>query len=274
MPYALGWRYDIEDRAWLEANQTMFDTARFRAVRAPAEIDPRPHLVIYDQGQLGSCSGHSRATCEEVLNFIKTGGDKVRLSRMYAYLTNQQECGCFGSDNGATISGSVQAAMKEGICREDLFPYTGEYTTDIPAEAASEGRQHLVRSHAVLRGYQDALAYLQTGTGVIQIGVPVGRHFQNCTGVLGLRDAESDAHRPEGGHALALVGYTAAGNLILVNSWGTDWGDNGTCEVQPEVIDFWGSRIGRGDCELVGISDLAEYPDEGRGADWSNVYAG
>jgi hypothetical protein len=131
-------------------------------------------MSLRDQQQLGSCSGASRTACEERLNQLATKSTaKLLLSMMFAYLTNQKCCNCFGADNGATIAGSVQAAGQFGICHETLLPYTGQYFTDIPDGATTEGKAHLIQSHTVISDYDTAIQYLGTA-GVIQIGIPVG----------------------------------------------------------------------------------------------------
>jgi C1A family cysteine protease len=277
---AYGYCQEKEDHQWLRQNETRFDLHRFKAVRVPASVDPRPHLQIKDQGQLGSCSGASRALLSECLNGIQTGwqNSSLDLSIMYAYLTNQKECGCSGSDDGATVAGSVQAAQKEGICESSLFPYSsafynGQYSDQIPAAASQEGVLHLIKSHAVLRSYNDCFAYLATGTGVIQIGIPVTNGFESCTGIL---TPQMMTGSVLGGHALSIVGYTTRLDkqgrkyLILVNSWGTDWASNGTCEVDPSLFDKWAKD---GYSELIGISDLEAYEPQGGGRpDWNNLF--
>jgi len=115
MPRGLGWNREQENHAWLVANQKRFDRSHYMAYRVPDEIDGRVSQTIKDQGQLGSCSGFSRSSLEERLNYLATGAKGPTLSAMYCYLTNQQECGCSGGDNGATIAGSVSAAGKEGV---------------------------------------------------------------------------------------------------------------------------------------------------------------
>jgi C1A family cysteine protease len=40
-----------------------------------------------------------------------------------------------------------------------------------------------------------------------------------------------------GGHAAAVVGYTAAGNFIIRNSWGTGWGRDGFAFGSPLYMD-------------------------------------
>ena len=39
-----------------------------------------------------------------------------------------------------------------------------------------------------------------------------------------------------GGHAIAVVGYTATGRFIIRNSWGPAWGDNGFAYASPAYI--------------------------------------
>ena len=227
----LGYRFDLEDRAWLRAHQLAFRGSSFDRLSVPGAIDPRSSMSLRDQQQLGSCSGASRTACEERLNQLATKTTaRLLLSMMFAYLTNQKCCNCFGADNGATISGSVQAAAQYGICHESLMPYTGQYSTEIPNSATSEGKAHLIQSHTVINDYDTAVQYLGTA-GVIQIGIPVGNAFQNCRGPLTANMVRQDARNPEGGHALAVIGYvsaeTARANgaddrkwLIGQNSWG------------------------------------------------------
>lgn len=287
MPYSYGWRHDLEDRRWLRANQTRFDAKRFRAAPIPNEIDLRPHITIKNQQELGACSGFSRSTLEECLNGIATSwASKLTLSAMFAYLTNQKECGCFGADNGATIAGSVQAATNEGICEESLFPYTGQYTTTIPDAATSEGRLHLIKSHSEIASYDAAVQYLGTA-GVIQIGVPVGNAFQSCTGPLTAQMVQADARKPEGGHALAVVGYLKPETigapqgdgrawLLGVNSWDTDWGASGFFFIEPRAWDYWAKMLQRGSnqVEIDGMSGIEDFADAAaQPIDWTGIFS-
>jgi len=281
---AYGYRFDLEDRPWLRANQLAFRGSAFMALRVPAEVDPRADMSIRDQMQLGSCSGASRTAIEERLNQLASGTtDKLLLSIMFAYLTNQKCCDCFGADNGATIAGSVQAAGKFGICHESLMPYTGQYTTDIPDPATAEGIKHLISSHSEISDFDSAIQYLGTA-GVIQIGVPVGQAFQNCGGPLTLQAVRQDAQHPEGGHALAVIGYVLpatisapAGDgrpwLIGQNSWSAQWGAQGFFFIEPRAWDFWCSQIGQGgNVEIDGMSHLQSFDDPAAALDFTGCH--
>lgn len=283
MRRGFGWNRERENHAWIVANQRRFDRSHFMAYRVPDEIDGRVSQTIKDQGQLGACSGFSRSSLEERLDYIATGDSGPTLSAMFCYLTNQQECGCSGADNGATIAGSVAAAGKEGVCEESLFPYTaamaaGQYTDTIPDAATAEGKLHLVASHSVIHDYQTAIQYLGTA-GVIQIGIPVGDQFQNCSGPLTAQMVQKDARNPEGGHALAVIGYLKPSTigvpqgdgrawLIGQNSWAADWGAKGFFFIQPAAWDYLCKNISHGEVEIVGMSGLTSFDDPGQALNW------
>ena len=246
-------------------------------------------MSLRDQQQLGSCSGASRTALEERLNQLATKTTaKLLLSMMFAYLTNQKCCGCFGADNGATIAGSVQAAGQYGICHESLMPYTGQYFTEIPDGAATEGKAHLIQSHTVISDYDTAIQYLGTA-GVIQIGIPVGNAFQSCQGPLTLQAVRQDARNPEGGHALAVIGYVTAesagrqlGGRPPVAHWAKLVGSRvGSRRVLLHRAGRRGTSFcqqsqgggGGGNVELIGMSHLQSFDNPDAAIDWRQCYA-
>lgn len=251
--FGLGYRIDDENHAALAATASAFDLPAVPdTFAAPTSVSHRGWRKAKNQGQVGSCSGFSRASGEEVLNYIGTGGQVEHFSEMYAYLCNQKACGLLGSDQGATIDGSLKASQQYGICRAATFPYPGQYLTKIPAEAAPEGKKHLIRSHVLLPTADKASQWILSGNGVILIGI---------TWTMGLRASGTRLTRSSvggkvlGGHALVIHGVLPNGDLDLENSHSEAWGDKGFAAVEPELYDQWG-RTG---AALIGISDLQSY---------------
>jgi hypothetical protein len=131
----------------------------------------------------------------------------------------------------------------------------------------------------VIHDYHSAIQYLGTA-GVIQIGIPVGDQFQKCTGPLTAAMVQKDARNPEGGHALAVVGYLKPATigqsqgdgrawLLGQNSWGTDgWGAQGFFFIQPAAWDYLCRMISHGDVEIIGISGLAAFDDPSQALNW------
>ncbi len=252
--FGLGYAADKEDHASLIATATPFVLPdRPETFSIPASISHRGwRKPPKNQGQVGRCSGASRSSGEEVLNYIATGGQVARFSMDYAYIENQIACGLLGKDGGATIDGSCKASQTTGIVLESVQPQQPGYTSKIVAGAEAIGKQHLIKSHAIMQGYDEILKWLQTGTGVILIGISWTQGLAQA----GARITKATlGGRVLGGHALLLEGYNAAGDIDLENSWGPTWGDGGWSMIAPEVIDYWGKN----GATLIGISDLQSY---------------
>lgn len=249
----LGWRMDLERRDELHGSAQPF--TRIGTFAAPASIT-HDWITIEDQGQMGSCSGHAITTCQEVLAYIATNGQRQQFSRMFGYLAGQTMDGLLGRDVGATITGSVRGAKEMGCCDESLFPYPRQYVSSIPAEAKAKARDRLIENHAVLRSYKDCFDWLASGQGPIEIGIMwTDRMAGNTTGTLDVQDTYG---RSLGGHALAIVGYEDDGgtfgsgrkSLIVINSHGSRWGRNGRAKMTPLLID---RLIASRDTEFIGI---------------------
>jgi hypothetical protein len=79
--------------------------------------------------------------------------------------------------------------------------------------------------------------------------------MSNCGGRM-TRQQVDERNRSVGGHAVAIVGFDAAGNFLLVNSWGRKWGDNGIARVEPAAIDY---LLGRPYTVMRGVTDLTNF---------------
>lgn len=258
LAYGLGWRNDKEDPAHYGGMMKAFSAGALPE-DVPDEIDHRSWDRTENQGNMGSCTGHAAADCAETCNWIATGGEVIQISRMFCYLMGQKESGLFGSDQGASISGSVSSLNRNGAPLEERFPYPLRYVTNIPSIAVEEARQHLVRSVSPLRSYEDVFAFLALGIGAVEIGIDwtVGL-ANNTSGVIELNNCGG---RSYGGHALCINGYSRRIDsdgqkyLWLHNSHGEGWGNKGWAEVSPAVIQRW---IGTGS-EFIGVSDMEAY---------------
>jgi C1A family cysteine protease len=250
-----GWRNDLEDRASLEAGSKAFTLAA--PGDAPDEIDPRPWLNIENQAQEGSCAGHMMSSILELCNYIATAGQVIQLARMFCYLTGQKQCGLLGGDNGCTIQGVMEAAKQVGICKEDTFPYTGQYSTKIPDAAFVEAKPHTLGVYSMLKNEREVFAFLSSGNGGVGMGVDWRQSLAgNKDGLI-----ESSTGGVMGGHAVPLVGYSKRKDTrgrnyyLLPNSWGKTWGNNGWAEVAPVVVEQFFNE----GAAIFGASDLHSF---------------
>lgn len=263
-----GYREDKEDRDYLADLSMRFEVSPQFRVGAMRPITRRNWLFAKNQGQIGSCTGWMRRNASMIQNYVDTlaqtgEAEIVELSAMYCYLTNQQECGLLGRDQGATITGALDAAQECGVCRESTmrYPNPAKYSITIPAAAAAEGKLHLTLKHLRPRTVEQVYQWHQTGMGCTFIGVPWTRRMaSNSSGVMKLGDITGPSM---GGHALCLTGGHSEQHVDgkgrpyfeLLNSHGIDWGDDGYCYVEPACVEFWiESRMS----EVICVTDIQE----------------
>jgi hypothetical protein len=224
----------------------------------PLYIDLDPGSVIENQKQLGSCAGNSLSSVCESLIAMKSG-NRVQLSRMFAYLIGQKNSGMslYGRDAGATISGCLKAAKAIGLCLESLFQYPQNYAEGKAFFEANmqalltAANQYKVGSYTHLETEQEIANYIGSGIGPVYLGI--------------LWTSNSDQKMIShwnfdgGGHAVYLRGYvTIQGKrwYKLPNSWGTGWADKGVALVHQDVVARWCTHQYS---EIAGVTDMI-YP--------------
>ena len=217
----------------------------------PTKVDLRGSCPeIKDQGQVGSCTSFAATA---LLRFVqmKTGLPAFDYSELDLYYNSRSLEGTTGEDAGATVRDAIKAAVKFGVCSEQLWPYEpANVTVQPPDQCRIEALQH------------QALQYLRVPQSVQQIkaclaeGLPVDFGFQvyasfeskavASTGVVPMPKAKEQYL---GGHSVLIVGYDTykrKKGFYVRNSWGKDWGMDGYFFMPEAYIantqlssDFW-----------------------------------
>ena len=92
-------------------------------VPIPPAVDLRPGCPpVYDQGQLGSCTGNAIAAALE-FERIKQGLPDFMPSRLFIYYNERAMEGTVASDSGAQIRDGIKSVNTQGDCPETLWPY-------------------------------------------------------------------------------------------------------------------------------------------------------
>jgi C1A family cysteine protease len=217
-----GWRPQLPD-----ARDTVYAP---RLDSAPPEYDLRPSMPpVYDQGQLGSCTGNAIAGAMEYERDRQGLSDFVP-SRLFVYYNERALEGTVSSDSGAQIRDGIKVVNTEGVCPETLWPYdTGMFAVKPPKRCyVAATKDTAVRYEAIqtLGDLKDAIA----SNLPVVFGFTVYQEFESQavaqTGVVPMPDTRHE--KPVGGHAVVAVGYSdPKGQIIVRNSWGASWGDHG-----------------------------------------------
>lgn len=248
------WLSDEEDREGLAATASPIPDMLYSA---PESIDPRvlfpEHKWVENQASQGACAGHANTTILEYCLGIATQANPVQLSRQYSYICAQKKSRITG-DRGSTIAGNVEVAQ-EGVPREEFWPYTGKYHTSPPGgwdACYADAKNYRLAKHSVLRSYNDVFAWLASGTGAVNIGIS-----------WGVPDSPvcENYRKTGGGHSVALIGYTTRKDsegrnyILLLNSWGSNWGVGGFCEVSPRAIE---QMLDSSYTVMIGMTDMVD----------------
>ena len=233
-----GWLQAEEDRDFLDALPGENAVLAMRGTYSEVKIDPRQVMKIENQGSVGSCQGHALSSCVELCYYIATGDLTRQLSRAMGYYETQRIDG-ITSDRGSTISGGIKLATTKGICREELWKYSGRYDSRRPsnwAEIEADAAQHKVGQSYRMASYDGVRTFLGSGQGGISIGISWG-------GEVDRPIVNSFSGSGGGGHAIALLGLSERADssgrpfVWMLNSWGANWGNGGWAEWAPSAVE-------------------------------------
>jgi C1A family cysteine protease len=223
--------------------------ATFRQVSPapPQRVDLRVrHAIhVYNQGAPPTCTAHAVASAFEVIQNARSVGNAFMPSRAFLYFNTRALEGTAHLVTGASLRNAIKTFAKEGVCDETMWPYdTSRLTVRPPAVAYANGPLNRITRYARLaRDLAQIRRCLWSGHPFV-FGMPCFNHWYSAVG--GVIPAVTPATaKPIGGHAMVCVGYDDVRQSFLVlNSWGSRWGDNGFAHVPYSLIlsgayDMW-----------------------------------
>jgi C1A family cysteine protease len=222
-----GWRPDKPDKRDL----TYRAQRRFlrKLVR---KVDLRLGMpVVYDQGQLGSCTANAIAAA---FQFEKKRQKQrsIMPSRLFIYYNERVMEGSVGEDAGAEIRDGIKSVANEGICSEAAWPYViSKFTRKPPKSCYTSGLLHQALLYRrISENLTDMKSCLAEGLPFV-FGFTVYDSFESDhVARTGMVPMPGQGESVLGGHAVLACGYDDNTNRFLVrNSWGGDWGLGGYC---------------------------------------------
>jgi hypothetical protein len=211
-------------------------------------IDYRPNLPpVFDQEQRGSCVACAAIwTIKAYQEIIEGEYPNDGLSAAFLYSLCKQNDG-MPSEEGTQPKTAMKLLQKYGVCPENIMPYSKLTELPIPqvpqisSKALDAGVVFRIETYAQLCSSYDfnrgqvlnAMRQALKKEGPFMIALLVCENFEP--------DENNFLPLPEGsfrgGHAVGIVGdLPSRGCLILRNSWGADWGDNGYAYLPYEWI--------------------------------------
>jgi hypothetical protein len=221
--------------------------------------------MILDQGREGACTGFALAA---VVNFLRTKRKQTALvsPRMLYELARRYDEWPGEAYEGSSARGAIKAWSKHGVCLRSAWKDDQHGMTHLSdaiieqAMAAPGGAYYRIRPYNV-RDMHTAL----NETGILYATLMVHSGWADPGGSKGDKPVPvTYVHRgrkvtlklpvikrsgsADGGHAVAIVGYTPQG-FVIQNSWGPDWGAGGFALLPYEdflmhATDVWVAQLG------------------------------
>jgi C1A family cysteine protease len=269
---SMGWLPDYPDfRDYTEEQKmvkpmlTKVGVNKKTKLTLPASTDLRPWCSpIENQGSIGSCTAHAGVGMVEYFE-RRAFGKHIDASRLFLYKTTRNLLHWTG-DTGAFLRSTMGAMALFGLPPEEYWKYiVADYEKEPPAFC-----------YAFAQNYQAIRYYRLDSPGMskttlltriktnITAGLPSMFGFTvfssytqgNSTGKIPF---PSSGEKIVGGHAVVAVGFNddvliknsyvgsveTKGALMIRNSWGTGWGDNGygwlpyEFVLQGLAVDWW-----------------------------------
>lgn len=220
----------------------------------PSSVDLRATCPpVFDQGQLGSCTGNAIAGVMSFAKHKQTGGDFFIPSRLFIYYNERLMEGTVSSDAGAMIRDGIKSVVNQGVCKEKTWPYNIAKFRRKPTKFAYKQamKEQAVSYSRVPRTLNDMKTCLANGNPFV-FGFAVYQSFETQevanTGIVPMPGTNESML---GGHAVMCVGYDDATQRFIVrNSWGTDWGQAGYFTIPYAYLldanladDFWSVSV-------------------------------
>ncbi len=206
-------------------------------------VDHRHRMPPVRAQSLGDCSawayGYAAKSYHEVID-QGWKADAPQRTFSPAFIYNSLNG---GKDQGLHPLNTLTFLIDHGCATLRTMPYRpGDYTTKPSQAAINEAKLFRIADAKLLKTGADVRLALQQGH-VVPVSVRTNPIFNSgnypiyTTG----HHSRGTVLRKDGGkhglHAMAIVGYDdKKGAFLLMNSWGTDWGQKGYCWVAYEVF--------------------------------------
>jgi len=223
-------------------------------IQLPPLVDLRPNCPsILDQGNLGSCTANAISNAFLFEKMKQKDAILFQPSRLFIYYNERAIEGTIRLDSGAQIRDGIKTINKQGVCSEIEWPYTtSKFKTKPSAKCFIDALQNQLLQYLSISQDLTSLKSSLAQGYPFPFGFSVYESFESDeVAKTGIVPMPSKDEKCMGGHAVLAVGYDDSKKaFIVMNSWGTSWGDKGFFYLPYDYMtnanlasDFWSLRV-------------------------------
>ncbi len=216
----------------------------------PGRVDLSEYLPpVASQGRIGSCAAWSTIYyARTLLENKERGWGADDQDEIFAPLfTYNQITG--GVNEGTYMGDHFEIAVNTGTATWQTFPDNHDLTARPDSRSTNEAASFRAESWKSLSKYNRETRTWTNNINDVKMllaqGLPVVAGFATYNNLYGYRGGVYNRTEGSflGGHAMCIVGYDDSRRVLkIVNSWGTDWGDEGFLWLSYDVWDEIANR--------------------------------
>lgn len=213
-----------------------------------SNIDLRDSFTpIKNQGEIGACTVFAVTSIFEYI-LKKNSNEQHDLSESFVYYNVRHVEGNETVDTGSSYQDVIKSMGIDGICSEQLHPYTKELSAKPSDDAYQDGKsRRIIKALNVIIEEKSIKSAIQEGYPVA-ISLKVYNSFSSTTfsgkgsnvkssGFVVYPSDDEIVSGEFGYHAMVIVGYIdETKHFVVRNSWGKEFGDNGYCYIPYSYI--------------------------------------
>jgi len=234
-PKWFGWKPDLPDHRDLRMAPRPTEALPRRSILPSQFVPP-----VRNQGAQGSCTGHGVRSIMQYMR-MKEAQKPLELSPRFAYWNGRAIEGTTSEDSGAEIRDVIKGVAKYGIACERDCKYNQKVYNKPPSKTAF--KEALTDIAVEYRRPDQDIGQIRSIIATEQVPITFGFSVYS-----NFSDADDDGRfgmpsgSLEGGHCIDIVGYDDDysyqghnGGVLIMNSWGTDWGCSGPTDTRGFV---------------------------------------
>jgi C1A family cysteine protease len=228
---------DVEDQ-----RDFSFYAVKYKKIKEiPKKIDLRSSCSdVVDQGNLGSCTANAIVSGLREYLEIQNKTKFIFLSRLFLYYEERRIENTINEDSGASLRDGMKILNKEGVCPELDDPYIiAKFKQKPSKQAYLHAKKYKIQQYSRVWDLESLKVSLAENLPVVA-GIKVFSSFESVeVAKSGIVPIPKPWEPLLGGHAVLAIGYDEDKKwVILRNSWGTSWGDNGYFYIPYKVFNF------------------------------------
>ncbi len=239
LEYFFGWMFEQEDPSTIPDDINL--ATAYGNTTLPTSYDLTNYFpAIGNQGQYGTCVAWACGYYLRTYMYARIMGytaanlnDDSRIfspkDLFWAIPNSKKSANC----NGTTFQAALDVMIDRGVATMSVVPYTnlGNCSSSPLSNWTSNANNYKILNYRQIeQTIENIKRYIYQGKPIV-FGAKLGDEFMNARGDFVLTSQTYGYTGQHSNHAMIVVGYDddkgPNGAFKVLNSWGTDWGNNG-----------------------------------------------